>query len=72
MTPKEKAEEIWNKFSVHSDYGFVSIKLMCLILAEEMISEYSIQVHGRGLVNAVTENNLMYWINVKNYINEKL
>jgi hypothetical protein len=58
MTPKEKAEEIWSKFAPHSDYGYLSIKSMCVICVDYLIEEQT--------------NNYYFYIEVKKHIIEKL
>jgi hypothetical protein len=70
MTPKEKAEELFNKYCIYLRAGLLyddeareDAKQCTLIAVDELIEEQRIEVYNNG-----TWRRLNYWIEVKQEI----
>lgn len=66
QTPKEKAEELVDKFMLTEPHIFVTAKQNALIAVDEILKEYSQRTKWNELINWKR-----YWQEVKNEI-EKL
>jgi hypothetical protein len=75
MTPKEKAEQLVNKYSIVSNkltyIDYKAAKICALIAVDEILNDYSYMQNVRNANSNQIHSQRVYWQEVKNEI-EKL
>ena len=67
MTPKEKAQELFNKY-LEINYHYYQAKDCALIAVDEIIGIIPYEKRQRAFIDAYYRNNTSYWQEVKKEI----